>query len=114
MTKRELTELSDAKFDRAVKIQGTNYDRKRKVTKSMQRRMIQMVNAGKSINAIAKHFSVSPFTVKYNTDPEWKAFYNANRSGEHYGAASDVEDRIAYKRDLLENVNSRRALIYAN
>lgn len=113
MTKRELMELSDAKLDITVKIQGTNYDRKRKVTKQIQQRMIQMVNAGKSLNYIAEHFSVTPQTVRYNTDPEWRARYNATRDGKHYGLASNVKERAAYKRELLENKNSRKALIYA-
>ena len=39
MTKRDLMKLSDNALDKAVKIQGTNYDRKRKVTKQMQYRM---------------------------------------------------------------------------
>lgn len=112
MTKRELMELSNSKLDETVKIQGTNYDRKRKVTKDMQRRMIQMVNAGKSIYTVAEHFSVAPQTVKYNTDPEWRAWYNATRDGSHYGPTASVEERANYKRQLLENRNSRRALIY--
>lgn len=113
MTKRELMNLSDTKLDHAVKIQGTNYDRKRKVTKQIQQRMMQMLKAGKTVNEIAEHFSVVPQTVRYNTDPEWKASYNASRSGKHYGTNSNVKDRVSYKRELLENRNSRKAVIYA-
>lgn len=110
MTKRELMNLSDTKLDKAVKIQGTNYDRKRKVTKQMQYRMVQMLNAGKSINYIAEHFSVTPHTVKYNTDEEYKQWWNTSRDGKHYGAnTSTSSERGAYKRSLLK---ARKELIY--
>ena len=111
MTKREIMKLSDAKLDKVVKIQGTNWDRKRKVTKQMQYRMMQMLNAGKSVNSIAEHFDVTPNTVRYNTDPEYKEWWNAYRSGKHYGAnTSNVAERSAYKRSLLK---ARKELIYA-
>ncbi len=111
MTKREIMKLSDAKLDKAVKIQGTNWDRKRKVTKQMQYRMMQMLDAGKSVNYIAEHFDVTPHTVKYNTDPEYKEWWNASRDGKHYGANnSTAAERGAYKRTLLK---SRKELIYA-
>ena len=68
MTKRELMKCSDSKFNSIVKIAGTNYDRRRKVTKSMRNRMNQMYDAGKSIYSIADHFNVSPDTVKRTVD----------------------------------------------
>lgn len=111
MTKREILKLSDNKLDKMVKIQGTNYDRKRKVTKQMQTRMMQMLKAGKSINSIAEHFSVTPHTVKYNTDVEYKKWWNTSRDGKHYGANnSNATERGAYKRSLLK---ARKELIYA-
>ena len=79
MTKREIMKLSDTALDKAVKIQGTNFDRKRKVTKQMQYRMKQMVDSGKSITYIAEHFDVTPQTVRYNTDPEYKSWRNATK-----------------------------------
>ena len=111
MTKREMMKLSDNKLDKVVKIQGTNYDRKRKVTKQMQYRMMQMLNAGKSYKTIAEHFDVTPHTVKYNTNPEYKKWWNTTRDGKHYGPnLSDSKERGAYKRELLR---TRKELIYA-
>ena len=111
MTKRELMKLSDTALDKAVKIQGTNFDRKRKVTKQMQYRMTQMLDAGKSVNYIAEHFNVTPQTVKYNTNPEYKTWRNATKNSKHYGVNnSTAAERGAYKRSLLK---SRKELIYA-
>lgn len=104
MKKRELMKLSDNQLDTKVKIQGTNFDRKRKVTRQMQYRMLQMLKAGKDMKTIAEHFNVTPHTVKYNTDPEFKKQWNKNRNGKHYGTTSNYSsaDRGAYKRELLK------------
>lgn len=111
MTKRDLMKLSDTELDKVVKIQGTNYDRKRKVTKQMQYRMMQMLDAGKSVSYIAEHFDVTPHTVKYNTDPEYKTWWNSYRDGKHYGVNnSNASERGAYKRSLIK---ARKELIYA-
>ena len=95
MTKRELMKLTD-------------FDRKRKVTKQMQYRMHQMLDAGKDIKTIAEHFNVTPHTVKYNTDPEFKKQWNTKRNGKHYGSNNTYTsaDRGAYKRELLKNRKS--------
>ncbi len=64
MTRKDIINSSDSVVNKVVHIAGTNYDRRRKVTKSLRRRMIQMYNAGKSISYIADYFSVSWDTVK--------------------------------------------------
>lgn len=103
MTKREIMKLSDTALDKAVRIQGTNYDRKRKVTKQIQYRMNQMLNAGKSVNEVAEHFSVTPHTVRYNTDEAYNTWYKENRTNtKHYGKLASVSERSAYKRSLLQ------------
>ena len=107
MTKGEIKKLSNNKLDKAVKIQGTNYDRKRKVTKQIRYRMIQMLNAGKSVNTVAEHFGVTPHTVKYNCDEEYNAYVKAYRKKaknyKHYGTFQSTEERSNYKRNLLES-----------
>ena len=71
MTKKDLINSPDYVVDNVVKIAGTNYDRRRKVTKSMKRRMIQMYDAGKSISSISVHFGVSYDSVKRAVIPEY-------------------------------------------
>ena len=111
MTRREILKLTDNKLDAAVKIQGTNYDRKRKVTKDIQHRMRQMLSAGKSVDTIAEHFDVTIHTVRYNTDPAYNTWYKKNRSSrKHYGEASSQKERAAYKRSLLK---ARKAVVLA-
>lgn len=57
-----------------MKIAGTNKDKRRALTNAEVYRMKQMVAAGKKTTSeIATKFGVSSYTVKYNTDPKFKA-----------------------------------------
>ena len=108
MTRKELRNASDAVVDKMVKIQGTNYDRSRKVTKSIKRRMDQMRKAGKSFNEIAKHFNVAPSTVKYNIVEGFAEKKKADRKLYARNWKSnwwDTVDRVNYKRSLIDNKN---------
>ena len=114
MNKKELMNESARVIDSMVKIQGTNYDRKRKVTKSMKRRMEQMYNAGKSYSTIANYFGVAYGTVRYNLDEDYKASLNAKRN--EYARnwqpdSSTVAERVEYKKELLQNKNFKLASI---
>ena len=108
MTKKELINSSDYVIDKAVKIAGTNYDSRRKVTKSMKRRMIQMYEAGKSIYSISDHFNVSYDSVKravnsmYN-ESEKARKREVNRRHNYYVGYNPtrLSDRANYKRQLL-------------
>ena len=100
MTKRELMKCSDSKFNSMVKIAGTNYDRRRKVTKSMRNRMNQMYDAGKSIYSIADHFDVSPDTVKRTVDD----FFNESEKIRKKA----LNKRMGYKSEY--NPNKRKEL----
>ena len=102
-TKRQvLIASSDSVVDKAVKIQGTKFDRKRKISQSTIEKMQYLAKCGLGVSAIAKTCGVSPMMVKYHTDPVWRMIYNLTRSGKHYGAPSDVAERVAYKRKLLK------------
>ena len=111
MTRTEIINSTDNVVDTMVKIAGTNWDRRRVVTKSMRRRMLQMYGAGKSLSKIADHFDVSYDTVKrtvfdsYNESEKerkralskkYTVEYNPNR----------LVDRADYKRQLLKEHKS--------
>lgn len=108
MTRKELIESSDYVVNSKVKIAGTNYDRRRVVTKSMQRRMIQMYNAGKSLSIIAAHFNVSTDAVKRAVSPMFNETEKARKRElarvQKYISEYDPEafsERAQYKRRLL-------------
>ena len=108
MTKTELINSPDYIVDNRVKIAGTNFDRRRKVTKSMKRRMIQMYESGKSISTICRHFGVSYDSVKRAVVPMYNEMEKARKRsiakkynlGLEYDPARAPE-RADYKRKLI-------------
>lgn len=109
----KFAERSNSEIDNAVKIQGTNYDRKRKVTKQIKRRMEQMHNAGKSYGYIADYYGVSYGTVRYNLDENFKKEVNTKRNdyARNWKPTSETFiERVEYKKELLGNRNFRRAV----
>lgn len=102
MNKIDVLKMIDAEVDKVVKIQGTPYDRKRKVSPETLVRMQKMDRKGKSISEIAKSLGLSYFTVKYNVDSVWREMYNKTRNGAHTGKDHiSKTDRVAYKRQLV-------------
>ena len=108
MTRKQIINSPDSVVDSAVKIAGTNYDRRRVVTKSMRRRMIQMYEAGKSISSIAKYFDVSFDSVKRAVNESYNESEKArkrlvNRTYKYITkhAPGEQRDRAKYKRELL-------------
>ena len=115
MTRKELINLSDSKLNSTVKIAGTNYDRRRVVTKDMKRKMNQMYDAGKCIATIADHFDVSCDTVKRAVIPMFNETEKARKKEvrKRYGYTTPYDkcykaEVADYKRELLKN---RRPLI---
>lgn len=107
MTRKEIINSPDTVVDSRVRIAGTNWDRRRVVTKDMKRRMIQMYKAGKRISHIANHFDVSFDSVKRAVDESYnesekarKREVNKNNKYYRYDPFS-ARDRADYKRKLL-------------
>ena len=111
MTRSEILKMSEKEIDKNVKIRGTRSDRKRKVSNATITRMKKMFEKGKSISEIAETVGLSTTTVRYNVDSEWRAHYNATRSGKHSGKINITpEERAKYKRDI---VASRKMRVFA-
>lgn len=111
MTRKELINSSDRVVDKAVKIAGTNYDRRRVVTKSMKRRMIQMYEAGKSIYSISNHFGVSYDSVKRAVNP----MFNESEKARKRAVNKKYGYKLEYDPTRLPNrANYKRALILEN
>lgn len=109
MTKNEIVNSSDYIINKMVKIAGTNYDRRRKVTKSMKRRMIQMYESGKNISYIATYFNVSYDSVKRAVNPMFNETEKARKrqvakDHNYYSYNSNsFKERANYKRELIKN-----------
>lgn len=102
MNKVEILQMVDKDLDKAVKIQGTMYDRKRKYGKAALAKMTKLQKKNKTFKEIAKALGCAERTVQYNLDAEFRKEYNANRSGAHTGKDRVTKaNRIAYKRQLV-------------
>ena len=101
MKKIELLKLTDEKLDNLVKIQGTQYDRKRKVSDKLITKMLKMARR-KDYKQIASKLGLTNRTVRYYTDPIFRSTYIKSLSGKHTGKDKiTVTDRVAYKRSLV-------------
>lgn len=93
---------SDIRIDKTVKIQGTQYDRKRKLSDQDIAVIKKLVSRGKSIKDIAELFDVRPKTIRYNIDPDYRTYLLSSISGVHTGKLTRTfKDRVTYKRSLL-------------
>ncbi len=102
MTKIEILTLTDAALDKAVKIQGTKYDRKRKLSDSTIAKGRKLFAKKTAISEIARQLGVSYSSIRYQVDAAYRAEYNSKRSGAHTGKDHITPlDRIAYKRALV-------------
>ena len=102
MTKKELLKMTDSQLDAKVRIQGTKYDRKRKISDSTLKKITALAKKNHTYQEIAKKLGLTAQSVRYHIDPVWKAYYNANRDGSHTGTDKiTVKDRVAYKRSLV-------------
>ena len=95
MNIKSIINSSDSKVNSMVKIQGTNYDRRRKVTKRMKHSMEQMYNAGKSYSKIGDYFGVSPKTVRYNLDEMFRQ--------------SDIDSRVKRAKNNIKTKSKKKA-----
>lgn len=104
ISRKDVLKMTDAQIDKVVKIQGTKFDRKRKISDRTIASMKRMAGKGISVKEIAKKLDISPFMIKYHTDDTFRAKYNFFRSGKHTGVDTITPaDRAQYKRDLVES-----------
>ena len=97
--------ITDFQVDKIVRIAGTNYDRRRKLTTSDVRSICKEYNSGSSVRDLANKYGVTYFTIMYHVDPYYKRRQNAKRN-EYAPSVQDSAaqriSRVAHKRAILE------------
>lgn len=102
MKRIDVLKMTDDDLDKAVKIQGTDYDRKRKVTSKILAEMRKMESRGKKYADIARELGLSTKTVRYYLDEDYRTNYKFSPSGAHTGKDHITKkNRVAYKRELI-------------
>ena len=100
----ELLNLDDEILDQKVKIQGTEFDRKRKLTQKELLSMQNDIMNGLSVKQASIKYNVSEWIVRYNTDSSFRAHQLKVREGKSkaHPQEMDFENRVAYKRALIQ------------
>ena len=101
--RNEILQLSNYELDKAVKIAGTQFDRRNKLSPALINKLKKLRKNGLSWNKLAMIFNITPPTARYHCDPEYKQYTNGMRSVYAHNTAGNHKNRRAYKRTLLEN-----------
>lgn len=100
MTKSDIYNMTDYSVNRAVKIQGTKFDRKRKLSEKTISEIMRLNRCGCSDSKIAKKLNLSSSNVRYYTNEEYRNMVNHRKGSHSKGYLSD-SNRAEYKRKLV-------------
>lgn len=98
--------MTDYIIDRIVRLEGTDYDRRRKLSTQDVVKIRKAYVAGYSITKLASMFGVSYLTIKYHIDEDFKTDIKKRRAcyaPSAYDATAQRRDRIAYKKSILKS-----------
>lgn len=105
MKKQNILALSDSEINKLVKIKGTQYDRRRKISDKELILINDLYDKGKSYREIAEQVGYSPRLVRYHLDNEFRHRLIGHMTGEPVRNKKTISesfhDRAAYKRDLV-------------
>lgn len=101
--------FTDTEIDKIVKIQNTQYDRRRKLSDIDLLVITERINKGENIKSIANDYNVDYRTIKYYVDPTYrkiriKQSYTNNPT--KYTSEQKLNmkiNRINYKKSLIDN-----------
>jgi len=102
--KKEISFLTDYEVDKSIRISGTQFDRKRKLSSNDLKKVSKMLKNGKSYKDIAADFGMDVRTIRYSVDPSYRLSRISQSNGKHYGVDNvTFSDRVQYKRDLVNS-----------
>lgn len=104
MTRMERISQSDTAINANVKIAGTNWDRRRKLTNKQIGQIKKAAQRpGFDIKAVAKKYGVAPLTIRYHIDEQYKREINTRRADypNYTSATYEPSELAAYKRELI-------------
>lgn len=107
MTKREICKRSDSVINKKIRVVGTDYDRRRKLTNRQISNIKKYYARGLSLSEIARKFDVSPSTIRYHVNEAFKNYVNQKRKeyiyAEEFDHVSYFKNLAAYKRKLVNS-----------
>ena len=98
--------MTDFELDRLVKLEGTDYDRRRKLSTNDVARIQRAYKNGKSMFDLAVAYGVSYGTIHYHVDKDYRENHNKKRklyAPSFFDATAQRISRVAHKRAILAN-----------
>ena len=79
--------MPNEELDKEIKIEGTQYDRKRLYTDAEIKQWRKLYNNGNglTLSELSKKFNVPYNTIHYHVDDLFRLIFNKNRNGAHTG-----------------------------
>lgn len=110
--RKQILAMDDLTLDKVVKIQGTQFDRKRKLNDKQVKKCKKLYEKGNfTFEELGVMFNVDYRTIRAYMEPEYRAHLNRmsglwNNNFRTYtydsvAANEAFEDRVAYKRTLV-------------
>ena len=96
--------MTDFEIDKVVKIEGTDYDRRRKLSTKDVAKIQRDYKKGKSITQLSLKYNVAYGTIHYHVDKVFKENIKKKRNRYAASAQNPVAQRIsrvAHKRAIL-------------
>lgn len=96
--------MTDIEVDRIVKIHGTDYDRRRKLSVKDVAAIKREYKRGKSISYLANKYHVSYPAIKYHVAENYKETHNNYRKNFKFAECDQralLKSRVALKRRLM-------------
>lgn len=103
MKRNKLLSLNDRELDKAIKIAGTRFDRRIKLTKEDIKQMKKLYSKGNTISDIATIFNINYETARYHCIEGYKYYKNAARLMYSNNSENNYKDRVNYKKLLVVN-----------
>ena len=98
--------MTDFEIDKMIKIAGTDYDRRRKLSTKDIAHIRRAYKNGTSINDLALYYDVAYGTIRYHVDSLYRDIHNKVRNlnaKSIVDATAQRRSRVAYKRSILAN-----------
>lgn len=106
--KKSIMEMTDLEVDKAVKIQSTQFDRRRHLTDREVEAIKKLREDGHSYSYLGNIFGVDPRTIRAIFDEE---FHIRRKQQSHYGAYVSTLPKDVVKQMLAERASYKRDLV---
>nr|DAD82716.1 MAG TPA: Protein of unknown function (DUF2481) [Siphoviridae sp. ctrpg19] len=103
--RKQFLMLNNDRVNELIKIQSTEFDRKRKLTDAMRDAMRKAYKNGVSLKELSEKYDITTLAVRYNVDDDYREEYNKKRSRKykdnHSGRTIFPDDLAEYKKSLI-------------